>query len=182
MFDCQVVVKSVHRTPSFWQWWCLHFTFCATKGKYNKNFHLSFVPFTFSCVCTFVFWLIHIFIDIFSIPYFLLLDRDHYQLGTLSHIINTRATGYQQLPEWPEDAPDPTVRNVEVVMPWTEKTPLTKKGKPKKEKSFYSSSESSSEGKSITCINTFTPTDWCMHLLQGTKDTLVLSLVVLDTG
>ncbi|KAH3726010.1 hypothetical protein DPMN_051865 [Dreissena polymorpha] len=57
-------------------------------------------------------------------------------LGTLSHMINSRATGYQQLPEWPEVAPDPAVRNVE-------KTPLTKKGKPKKEKAFYSSSETS---------------------------------------
>ncbi|XP_052812976.1 AP-3 complex subunit beta-2-like [Mya arenaria] len=73
-------------------------------------------------------------------------DCDQYQLGTLSHMINSRATGYQQLPEWPEHAPDPSVRNVEVVMPWTEKTPLRKdkKGKPKPEKSFYSSSESSS--------------------------------------
>ncbi|XP_053385509.1 AP-3 complex subunit beta-2-like isoform X2 [Mercenaria mercenaria] len=51
---------------------------------------------------------------------------------------------YQQLPEWPEVAPDPSVRNVEVVMPWSEKTPLTKKQKQKPEKSFYSSTESSS--------------------------------------
>ncbi|XP_052235649.1 AP-3 complex subunit beta-2-like [Dreissena polymorpha] len=75
-------------------------------------------------------------------------DRDQYQLGTLSHMINSRATGYQQLPEWPEVAPDPAVRNVEVVMPWTEKTPLTKKGKPKKEKAFYSSSETSGADES----------------------------------
>ena len=73
-------------------------------------------------------------------------DRDQYQLGTLSHLINMKATGYQQLPDWPEVAPDPSVRNVEVVMPWSEKTSLPKK-KTKPEKSFYSESESSSVGK-----------------------------------
>lgn len=41
-------------------------------------------------------------------------DRDQYQLGSLSHLLNTKASGYQELPEWPEEAPDPTVRNVEV--------------------------------------------------------------------
>lgn len=71
-------------------------------------------------------------------------DRDQYQLGTLSHIINTRTTGYQQLPDWPEVAPDPTVRNVEVVMPWPEKI-TAKKAKQKPEKSFYSEDESSPE-------------------------------------
>lgn len=71
-------------------------------------------------------------------------DRDQYQLGTLSHIINMRATGYQQLPDWPEVAPDPSVRNVEVVMPWSEKPVLSKKKKDKPERSFYSSTESSS--------------------------------------
>lgn len=96
------------------------------------------------------------------ISLFLFLDRDQYQLGTLSHIINTKATGYQQLPEWPEVAPDPTVRNVEVVMPWTEKTPLTKKGKPKPEKSFYSSTESSSEGE---CMNIHNNTVYVLSLV-----------------
>ena len=73
-------------------------------------------------------------------------DRDQYQLGTLSHIINARTTGYQQLPDWPEVAPDPTVRNVEVPMPWPEKT-VSKKTKQKPEKSFYSEDESSPEGE-----------------------------------
>ena len=92
-------------------------------------------------------------------------DRDQYQLGTLSHIINTRATGYQQLPDWPEVAPDPSVRNVEVVMPWPEKTSLVKeknRGR-KTEKSFYSSSESSSaDGKGFI-----------VALLQGDKSKLM---------
>ncbi|XP_046714547.1 AP-3 complex subunit beta-2 isoform X4 [Silurus meridionalis] len=41
-------------------------------------------------------------------------DRDHFQLGSLSHLLNTKAGGYQELPDWPESAPDPSVRNVEV--------------------------------------------------------------------
>ncbi|EPQ15290.1 AP-3 complex subunit beta-2 [Myotis brandtii] len=40
-------------------------------------------------------------------------DRDHFQLGSLSHLLNAKATGYQELPDWPEEAPDPSVRNVE---------------------------------------------------------------------
>uniref|UniRef100_A0A3Q4GDH0 Adaptor related protein complex 3 subunit beta 1 n=1 Tax=Neolamprologus brichardi TaxID=32507 RepID=A0A3Q4GDH0_NEOBR len=33
-------------------------------------------------------------------------DRDRYQLGTLSHSLNLKATGYQELPDWPAVAPD----------------------------------------------------------------------------
>uniref|UniRef100_A0A8C9ZHK9 AP-3 complex subunit beta n=1 Tax=Sander lucioperca TaxID=283035 RepID=A0A8C9ZHK9_SANLU len=38
-------------------------------------------------------------------------DRDHFQLGSLSHLLNAKAGGYQELPDWPEAAPDPSVRN-----------------------------------------------------------------------
>ncbi|KAK2144879.1 hypothetical protein LSH36_722g00029 [Paralvinella palmiformis] len=72
-------------------------------------------------------------------------ERDQYQLGTLSHVINTRATGYQELPDWPELAPDQSVRNVEVVMPWID-VKITKKRQDKK-KSFYSESEPSGSGE-----------------------------------
>uniref|UniRef100_A0A8C1J9K0 AP-3 complex subunit beta n=1 Tax=Cyprinus carpio TaxID=7962 RepID=A0A8C1J9K0_CYPCA len=41
-------------------------------------------------------------------------DRDHFQLGSLSHLLNAKAAGYQELPDWPESVPDPSVRNVEV--------------------------------------------------------------------
>uniref|UniRef100_A0A8C7E5R2 AP-3 complex subunit beta n=1 Tax=Naja naja TaxID=35670 RepID=A0A8C7E5R2_NAJNA len=41
-------------------------------------------------------------------------DRDHFQLGSLSHLLNAKAVGYQELPDWPSEAPDPSVRNVEV--------------------------------------------------------------------
>ena len=42
------------------------------------------------------------------------LDRSQYQLGSLSHMINSKAVGYQDLPPHPEVQPDPKVRNVEV--------------------------------------------------------------------
>jgi len=44
-------------------------------------------------------------------------NRDEYQLGSLSHFINARAADYQDLPGFPEEAPDPTVRTVEVPKP-----------------------------------------------------------------
>lgn len=84
-------------------------------------------------------------------PFCWFLDRDAYQLGTLSHVLNSRATGYQELPEWPQTPPDPSVRNVEVTMPWTDSKPLKSK-KAQKKKSFYSDSESSPEGESILFV------------------------------
>ncbi|XP_061232814.1 AP-3 complex subunit beta-1 isoform X2 [Neopsephotus bourkii] len=68
--------------------------------------------------------------------------RDHFQLGTLSHTLNSHATGYLELSDWPEVAPDPSVRNVEIVESAKEWTEIL--GKPKKEKpteKFYSESE-----------------------------------------
>jgi len=62
-------------------------------------------------------------------------------------MINVKANGYQELPDWPEVPPDPSVRDVDVEMSWsaslTGKSKLTKK-KAEKEKSFYSEDESSS--------------------------------------
>ncbi|XP_033749494.1 AP-3 complex subunit beta-2-like [Pecten maximus] len=71
-------------------------------------------------------------------------DRDQFQLGTLSHILNTRATGYQELPEWPEVAPDTSVRNIEVPTVWETKFTSKKKKPEKEKKSFYSDTEESS--------------------------------------
>ncbi|XP_072554582.1 AP-3 complex subunit beta-2-like isoform X1 [Paramormyrops kingsleyae] len=88
-------------------------------------------------------------------------DRDQYQLGSLSHLLNTKAFGYQELPDWPEEAPDPTVRNVELeetisntegrigllgdwreAPDWSKTSSREKKKKEKKaEKAFYSDSE-----------------------------------------
>lgn len=74
---------------------------------------------------------------------FIFLDLDQFQLGTLSHMINSKAHGYQELPDWPEAAPDPSVRNVETAVSWTDSK--TNKKKPEKKKtSFYSDEESSS--------------------------------------
>ncbi|XP_056397589.1 AP-3 complex subunit beta-1 isoform X2 [Hyla sarda] len=74
-------------------------------------------------------------------------DRDRFQLGTLSHTLNAKASGYLELSDWPEVAPDPSVRNVEVIEPAT--TWTTSVGKPKKEKNtsdkFYSSDEEDKE-------------------------------------
>ncbi|NWV03502.1 AP3B1 protein, partial [Ptilonorhynchus violaceus] len=92
-------------------------------------------------------------------------DRDHFQLGTLSHTLNSRATGYLELSDWPEVAPDPSVRNVEVAESAKEWTGIL--GKPKKEKpteKFYSESEeeedesasTSSSGKCLEATYIFT--------------------------
>lgn len=42
--------------------------------------------------------------------------RNHYQLGSLSHYLNMRCTGYNDLPQFPEQGSDSTVRNVEGFM------------------------------------------------------------------
>lgn len=39
--------------------------------------------------------------------------REQYQLGSLSHYLNMRATGYHDIPDFPEVATDSSVRNVE---------------------------------------------------------------------
>uniref|UniRef100_A0A131YK87 AP-3 complex subunit beta n=1 Tax=Rhipicephalus appendiculatus TaxID=34631 RepID=A0A131YK87_RHIAP len=70
-------------------------------------------------------------------------DRDHYQIGSLSHFINAKANGYQELPEFPEVAPDASVRNVEVPSVWQETKSSKKKKQVVKKKSFYSETDSS---------------------------------------
>uniref|UniRef100_A0A8C6V006 AP-3 complex subunit beta n=1 Tax=Neogobius melanostomus TaxID=47308 RepID=A0A8C6V006_9GOBI len=61
-------------------------------------------------------------------------DRDRYQLGTLSHSLNIKATGYQELCDWPTIAPDASVRNVEIIEP-------AGKSKQRKSEKFYSDEE-----------------------------------------
>ncbi|XP_029399761.1 AP-3 complex subunit beta-1 isoform X1 [Mus pahari] len=72
-------------------------------------------------------------------------DRDRFQLGTLSHTLNIKASGYLELSNWPEVAPDPSVRNVEVIESAKEWTPLGKTKKEKPVKKFYSESEGEEE-------------------------------------
>lgn len=75
-------------------------------------------------------------------------DRNQYQMGSLSQFINARANEYRELPDFPEEAPDPSVRNVEVPTAWQESR-VTKKKQVIKKKSFYSETDSSSsEGES----------------------------------
>ncbi|TRY64918.1 hypothetical protein DNTS_024608 [Danionella cerebrum] len=74
-------------------------------------------------------------------------DRDRFQLGTLSHTLNSQATGYLELSDWPAVAPDQSVRNVEVIEPVKE-TEAPKHGKTKAAKSdekFYSDTEEEEE-------------------------------------
>uniref|UniRef100_A0A8D0CFS1 AP-3 complex subunit beta n=1 Tax=Scleropages formosus TaxID=113540 RepID=A0A8D0CFS1_SCLFO len=54
-------------------------------------------------------------------------DRDRFQLGTLSHTLNAKASGYLELSDWPTVAPDQSVRNVEVMEPQSlERQPSTR--------------------------------------------------------
>ncbi|KAM5192252.1 AP-3 complex subunit beta-1 [Mantella aurantiaca] len=82
-------------------------------------------------------------------------DRDRFQLGTLSHTLNAKASGYLELSDWPEEAPDPSVRNVEVIEPT--KTLGLLEGKSKKEKAskdkFYSESEEDEEASAASSEN-----------------------------
>uniref|UniRef100_A0A669QSG9 Adaptor related protein complex 3 subunit beta 1 n=1 Tax=Phasianus colchicus TaxID=9054 RepID=A0A669QSG9_PHACC len=76
-------------------------------------------------------------------------DRDHFQLGTLSHTLNSRATGYLELSDWPEVAPDPAVRNVEVA----ESVYSESGSESEKEHKEESSGEESSGSSSSTGIS-----------------------------
>ncbi|XP_043402988.1 AP-3 complex subunit beta-1 isoform X5 [Chelonia mydas] len=78
-------------------------------------------------------------------------DRDRFQLGTLSHTLNTKAIGYLELSNWPEVAPDPSVRNVEVIelgKEWSVALGKAKKEKPTEK--FYSDSEEESASTTDT--------------------------------
>ncbi|XP_042304244.1 AP-3 complex subunit beta-1 isoform X2 [Sceloporus undulatus] len=73
-------------------------------------------------------------------------DREYFQLGTLSHTLNMKANGYLELSNWPEIAPDPSVRNVEIIesaKEWPSMLGKTKKEKPNER--FYSESEEEEE-------------------------------------
>ncbi|XP_017348123.2 AP-3 complex subunit beta-1 isoform X2 [Ictalurus punctatus] len=67
-------------------------------------------------------------------------DRDRFQLGTLSHTLNSKATGYLELSDWQTVAPDQSVRNVEVVEEMNERAQSVSKAKPALSDKFYSDS------------------------------------------
>ncbi|KAL2099800.1 hypothetical protein ACEWY4_004194 [Coilia grayii] len=72
-------------------------------------------------------------------------ERDRFQLGTLSHTLNTKAVGYLQLSDWPAVAPDQSVRNVEVAEIKESTVPSLEKKRSSKAKKFYSDSEEEEE-------------------------------------
>ncbi|KAL1376274.1 hypothetical protein pipiens_016984 [Culex pipiens pipiens] len=85
------------------------------------------------------------------------LDRKRFQLGSLSHYLNMTANGYQDLPPFPETAPDSSVRNVAPSPEYGHATQTVDAGandnggngrthdkKSQKTKSFYSDSDKSS--------------------------------------
>jgi AP-3 complex subunit beta len=77
-------------------------------------------------------------------------DREVFQLGSLSHFLNSRATGYQDLPNYPEEAPDASVRNVEppkVTNPWSKSSSLLER-KLKSGEFFGQTGNESSSGTS----------------------------------
>jgi len=73
-------------------------------------------------------------------------DRSQWQLGSLTHAINAEASGYVPLPDFPREAPDKTVRDVEDAWGKTGSGALSRKKKKKSEGDFYSSEDDSSDG------------------------------------
>ncbi|XP_066600233.1 AP-3 complex subunit beta-2 [Prorops nasuta] len=79
-----------------------------------------------------------------------------YQLGTLSHYLDMPCAGYRSLPPFPQEAPDPSVRDVvEPIASYTDnlgiyskKHKFAKKEKKEKEKNFYSEDESNPKEES----------------------------------
>ncbi len=59
--------------------------------------------------------------------FFCLLDHEQYTLGTLSYAIGQKAVGYTDLPDFPLEPPDSSVRNVEVIRPVTPPREQSKK-------------------------------------------------------
>ena len=58
-------------------------------------------------------------------------NRQNFQLGSMSHYLNAKVTGYQELPDFPEVAPDPSVREVEppkAPNPWEKTIEMNKYG------------------------------------------------------
>ena len=83
-------------------------------------------------------------------------DSDQFQLATLSHAISARVSGYADLPDFPTQAPDPTVRNVEIPVESRASSISAGNAKgPQKKKSdkFYSDEEEEEDDKSQSTGN-----------------------------
>ena len=73
-------------------------------------------------------------------------DREVWQLGTMSHYLNCKVSGYKPLPEYPSSVSETSVRDIKIDFPdlFEHKEPV--KEKAEKNEDFYSSfSDSSSE-------------------------------------
>lgn len=89
-------------------------------------------------------------------------DHDQYTLGTLSFVIGQKASGYKDLPDFPLEPPDPSVRNVEIVVPPTAQYDSSRKSsasagatasgkkKPGATEKFYSDDEEDEEEETST--------------------------------
>uniref|UniRef100_A0A8C2DZ40 Adaptor related protein complex 3 subunit beta 1a n=1 Tax=Cyprinus carpio TaxID=7962 RepID=A0A8C2DZ40_CYPCA len=117
-------------------------------------------------------------------------DRDRFQLGTLSHTLNSQASGYLELSDWPAVAPDQSVRNVEVVEPVKEAgAPALRKSKTaKSNEKFYSDSEeeeeeeeegSSSEGSSSSSSQVLIITYLPPQIMQKTLLLIIMTKYIL---
>ena len=79
--------------------------------------------------------------------------RSVWQVGSLSHAINAEATGYLPQPDYPQEAPDPTVRDVEDSNAFWGRRPGSGTSNKKTEEEgsdFYSSISGSEESGSET--------------------------------
>lgn len=72
-------------------------------------------------------------------------DREHYQLGTLSHLLNQKCIEYTPLPDFPEVAPDPTIRRSAMPLASDEI-----KNNTEKQKKSYSDTDESFSGEELS--------------------------------
>ena len=93
--------------------------------------------------------------------------RSVWQVGSLSHAINAEAIGYLPLPEFPEEAPDPSVRDVEDSNAFWGRRPASGTSSKKTEEEgsdFYSSISGSEESGSETETETGGIANECVHV------------------
>lgn len=70
-------------------------------------------------------------------------DRENYQLGTLSHLLNQKCAEYTELPDFPEVAPDPTIRRSAMPLGDEVKRQIDKQKKNLSDEESYSDESSS---------------------------------------